>query len=474
MARIVLIGAGSTSFAPSVIADLARCPELAGSTLALVDLDEDILQVMALLAARIVAASGADLKVVAATDRREVLAGADFVVTTFAVGGTAAWQVDVDVPASHGLSYPVGDTAGPGGISRALRHVPVLVAIARDMEELCPRARLFNYTNPMTALCRGARRETSIDVVGLCVGPELTRRFMADLLELPREGFSYHGGGINHLFWVLDARYRGRDVYPMARSLAAGDAPDAERDALVDAFPELREYRWQPTAGMEAYEPVLPPGQRAFVVELLDALGYYPGPGDRHVTEFFPELFPGGPLATERYGVLPLPVSSIVAKKDTLRRSLEEQARGAAPLDPRLVAGEVGHSEEVVPTMAAVSGDSGLRLYGNVPNRGLIANLPRDAIVEVPLLFGAHGWRALGVGDLPGSLLPTMTRRLACIELTVEAALSGDRRVARQALLADGAVTSVAHADALLADLLQAQSEYLPQFRDFTLAVPTA
>jgi alpha-galactosidase len=208
-----------------------------------------------------------------------------------------------------------------------------------------------------------------------------------------------------------------------------------------------------------------------FCLELLDSLGYFPGPGDRHVAEFFPEFFPGGPAADPRYGLDRMPVRAIVEEKATLRASLEAQASGAAPLDPALIAGEVGHSEEVVAIITAIVQDRGLRLYGNLPNRGLVANLPPEAIVEVPLVFGAYGWRAFGVGDLPASIVPYLARRVATVELTVEAALTGDRIVALQALLADGWVRSVAEGRALLDDLLRAQADYLPQFRPAQVAL---
>lgn len=456
MAKVVLIGAGSTSFSPSVLASMIQTPELAGSTLALVDVDPDILHILVAVAERVVAQTGADLRIEGATDRREVLPGADFVIATFAAGGTASWLLDIAIPARYGLAQPVGDSVGPGGLSRALRHVPVAVAIARDMAELCPDAYFFNYTNPMTALCRAVRRETAIKSIGLCVGPELTRRTMANYLGLPSAELDYVGAGLNHCFWMLDCRYRGRDVYALARDKARGGPAAAAADAALAA---LRDDAAPGAAELAAQERPL-----RFCLELLASLGYFPGPGDRHVTEFFPEFFPGGPAADARYGLSQLPVSAIVAEKADLRRSLEAQASGAAPLDPALIAGEVGHSEEVVAIIAAIVEDRGLRLYGNIPNNGLVPNLSAEAIVEVPLVFGSYGWRAFGVGDLPRSIVPYLARRAATVELTVEAALTGDRRIALQAMLADGWVQSVSMAQALLDDLLRAQADYLPQF----------
>lgn len=460
MAKVVLIGAGSTYFSPSVLASMVATAELSGSTLSFVDVDADILGVLVRLAERVVAHTGADLAIEGATERRDVLPGADFVVATFAAGGTASWNLDVDIPATYGIAQPVGDSVGPGGISRALRHIPIAVGIARDMEELCPDAYLFNYTNPMTALCRAIRRESSIRSIGLCVGPELTRRTFGQFIGLPPAALQYHGGGMNHCFWLLDVRYHGHDVYEMARDLARGGQ---RGERAVAALAALRHMHPVAEGQEEAYVPAEQRPIR-FCVELLDALGYFPGPGDRHVTEFFPEFFPAGSAADPRYGLGALPVSQIVEEKAVLRQSLEAQASGAVPLDPELLAGKVGHSEEVVEIITSIVTNGGLQLYGNIPNGGLIANLPDNAIVEVPLTFGSYGWRPYGVGNLPDSVMPYVSRHVATVELTVEAALRGDREIALQAMLADGSLHSLPQARELLDALLRAQADYLPQF----------
>jgi alpha-galactosidase len=445
--KVVLIGAGSTSFSPSVVADMARNPDLGDATLALVDVDAEILDVVRRIAERIVRANGSGLRIEATTDRREALPGARFVITTFAVGGAGAWDVDVEIPKKYGISMPVGDTVGPGGLSRALRHIPLLVDIARDMERLCPAAHLFNYTNPLTVLVRAVRKSTSVDAVGLCAGPELTRTQMADFMGIPHAELEAHGAGVNHCFWLLDVRHRGEDVYPRARELA-------------------RRADWPaPPAADALYHDLWPsPGTKPFVVQLLDKLGFFPGPWDRHVTEFFPEFFPDGPMADERYGLQSYPVRQIVEKKAKLRGYFERQADERNPLDPELAHGKVGHSEEVVDVIASVVKNKGLRQFGNVPNRGLVPNLPAEAVVEVPLTFGSYGWRATQAGELPPTVLPWLSRRIAAYELTVEAALTGSRAVALQALLADGWVKSTDQAGKLLDELLRAQARFLPQF----------
>jgi alpha-galactosidase len=294
-------------------------------------------------------------------------------------------------------------------------------------------------------------------VVGLCAGPELTRGQLAQFIDIPRGELEVHGAGVNHCFWLLDARHEGRDVYDRARALAR--QPD-----WPAAPPEPPRRPMRPWEYSESHRLWPVAGLKPFVVQLLDRLGYFPGPWDRHVTEFFPEFFPDGPMADRRYGLQNLPVGLIVERKSHLRGFLEQQADPATPLDPDLAGGRIGHSEEVVDVIASVVKNRGLRQFGNVPNRGLVPNLPPETVVEVPLTFGSYGWRATHGGELPPSVLPFLARRVAAYELTVEAALSGDRRIALQALLADGWVKATDTAEKLLDDLLRAQARFLPQF----------
>ncbi|NQT88331.1 hypothetical protein HQ560_16310, partial [bacterium] len=166
--RVVLIGAGSVSFTRGLVADLARTGWEVD--LRLVDIDPEALRVAEGLARKTAQATGARMTVAGSTERRDLLPGADAVICTIAVGGRRAWEQDVLVPRRYGFYQPVGDTTMPGGLSRALRMIPAMVDIARDALELCPGARFFNYSNPMTAVCRAVRKATGAHVIGLCHG----------------------------------------------------------------------------------------------------------------------------------------------------------------------------------------------------------------------------------------------------------------------------------------------------------------
>src|SRR5215213_747092 len=186
--KIVLIGAGSVVFTQVLVADFARTCPPGGLTLALVDTNPDALEVIARLVRRMVELLHADIRVEASTDRRDALPGADVVVTTISVGGRRAWEQDVFIPRRYGVFQPVGDTAMPGGISRAARMIPALVAIARDVVALCPEALFFNYANPMSANCLAIRRATGAPVIGLCHGTFRTERYLAELAGVPEHG----------------------------------------------------------------------------------------------------------------------------------------------------------------------------------------------------------------------------------------------------------------------------------------------
>jgi alpha-galactosidase/6-phospho-beta-glucosidase family protein len=398
--KIVIIGAGSTVFTPGLIADLTGSTLFADATVALVDINPRSAETMARYTERVARERGVGLRVEYATDRREVLAGADFVTVTIAVGGACAWERDVRIPEAHGVYQTVGDSVGPGGVFRALRHVAELVAIARDMEELCPDAWLFNYTNPLTA------------------------------------------AGINHLAWVLDLRHDGQDVYPQFRELVRGWLASA------------------PPPSDDPYE-----GFQEVSARLMELYGFYPSPGDRHVGEFFPFFLrqTGNGLGYGLQSGLDM-TNDILASRDERWDRIADQAEGRAELD-RALFDEAREGERVVSIMQAIVTDRPLlELAVNVRNDGLIPNLPAEAVVEVPGMADGRGVHGIAVGALPEGIAGILAARARQQELTIDAALSGDRSLALQALLADPLVPSVEAAERMLDQALEAHAPYLPRF----------
>ncbi len=449
--KIVLIGAGSTEFTPGLLADLVASPDLSDAEVALVDIDPWAVETVTRLAQRLADERGVGLRVTGTTNRREALPGADFVTTTIAVGGVRGWETDVRIPEKYGVTQTVGDSVGPGGVFRALRHVPEIVAIAKDMEELCPDAWLFNYTNPMSAIVRGVQKTTSIRCVGLCHGVLHTREVIARDLGYRTEDVNVIFAGVNHLCWLLDVRHEGIDVYPRFREFLTSGLANPPDDTAGDPY--------------DAFQYV-----SAWLTSLY---GLFPSPGDRHVAEFFPWfLRPDGERL--KYGTqsgLDM-TNDIFATKDTTREQLRAQADGIEPLDPELLE-EAREGERLIHIIDAIVHDRILpELAVNVRNDGLIENLPPWAIVEVPGLISGFGVRGISVGELPEGIAGILRQRIYQQELTVDAALSGDRQLAVQALLADPLMAnlSIEAAEAMLDEVMVAHLSRMSRHATFTMA----
>jgi alpha-galactosidase/6-phospho-beta-glucosidase family protein len=425
--------------------DLASSPVFDGWTVHLVDLNPEAAETMAALGRRIADQRGARLEFVPHVDRREALPGARFVTTTVAVGGAEGWRHDVDVPARHGIAQTVGDSVGPGGVLRALRHVPELVAIAEDVADLAPAALLVNYSNPLTANVRAVVAATPVRTIGLCHGTMHTLGRIADDLGVPRDEVHAVFAGLNHLCWLLDLRHHGEDLYPRLRRavLAAAGGRDA------------------PSTSQEGVH-------LAVSADLYRTFGRYPAPGDRHVAEFFPGYLRGADGGPADDADLPWGLQggrddtqAYIDQKSELWDRLRAQAAGSAPLP----GDDHQEAERLVSIAEAlVTGREHVELAVNLPNRGLIPNLPATAVVEVPAVVGAAGVTGLGVGALPDGIAAVLTARALQQDLTVQAALTGSRALALQALVLDPLVPGLEVATAVLDDAVRAHGAVLQPF----------
>jgi len=433
--KIVLVGAGSAVFTAGLVRDMLSAGNLGRWSLGLVDIREEALETALGLSHRLAQAFGANLAIEASTDRREILPGATEVVTTIAVGGRRAWELDIQIPREFGIYQPVGDTVMPGGISRALRMIPALVDIARDVQALCPQARMFNYANPMTANCWAIRQVTEVPVVGLCHGVHDTIRSLARYLDVPPDAVTATYAGLNHLTFIYDLRYRGNDLL---KPLVSRARADENPDSLAN--------------------------RNRFSFGLLQSYGAYPAVHDRHVTEFFPERFAEGSYYGQTLGIDVYPIGDTIAHGDETYAAMRDQAAGRTPLDPSLTRRTVGEHEQLVEILQAMDSDTGRLFSANVPNRGAVPNLPDDAVLELPCVATSHGLRPVQLYDFPDVLAGIIARKLAATRLTVAAALVGNRKLVVEAMLADGSVTDGGTAAALTDALLTAHREHLPQF----------
>lgn len=435
-------------FTQGLVVDLIAAPELGPYELRLVDIDPTALEAAVGLSRRIVERFDAPISVRAATDRRELLPGAEVVVCTVGVGGRRAWERDVLIPRKYGVYQPVGDSVMPGGIARAMRMIPALVAIANDVAELCPDALLFNYSNPMTANCWAVRQATGVPIIGLCHGSAQVERKLARLLGAPPAEVSSLAVGLNHLTLFFDLRWRGRDAWPLLRErrAAALSAPDDGSTVGLTFPPELRF------------------SNHPFAWSFFDTYGAYPSANDRHITEFFPAQFPGGSYYSKTLGVDAFSFEQIVAWGDRIYADMLAQASGAKEMEQATLSHAEGEHEQLVDMLRSMAYDERRSFYVNMPNNGAVPNLPADAILELPAIATASGLRPMQILNFPAPLAEIIASKLPAIRLTVAAALAGDRALMVEALLADGSVSNGDTARQLADELLEANRAYLPQF----------
>jgi alpha-galactosidase len=432
MRKLTIVGAGSAMFTRGLVADAIRASRGRAWEIALVDIEPGILEGMRSLAARMVDAAGAGIRITASPNRRDLLPGSDYVVITVGVGGRRAWEQDVVIPRRYGVFQPVGDSVLPGGISRALRMIPALVGIVRDAVALCPDARILNYANPMTANCLGVLRATGVTVTGLCHGTWHTEGSLAAFAGLPRSEVSSLAVGLNHLTFLYDFRHRGADAWPIVR----------ERLAAIEAPARTDPFCW----------------------ELFETHGAFPAPGDRHVTEFFPERFPGGRYHGKVLGVDAFSFEDTIRMGDAIHGEVLALARTPGALPSEVYGHAAGEHEQLMDIIDSLETDRRGVFSVNLPNRGAVAGLPDDAVLELPAAATARGFMPLAVRDFPPALATLLSRHLGIAELAVEAALRGDRSRVVEAVRESCCLPDPASAPALVDELLAAGRQYLPQF----------
>ncbi|MFH0910124.1 MAG: hypothetical protein V1918_01250 [Planctomycetota bacterium] len=448
-----LIGAGSATFTRGLVADILQSG--LDCELRLVDIDPEALAVAEGLVKKMIEAKGAKIRLSASTDRRAVLKGASVVISTIGVGGRRAWETDVYIPRKFGIFQPVGDSVMPGGTSRALRMIPAMAEIAADVLDLAPEALFFNYANPMAAICRGARKATGAEIIGLCHGVQSIAHELEAILNLSRGSLAYTAVGMNHLTWFTEARADGRDVFPKLRAFVEHAlARDLKKTELGEQFEERNR------AEESEATPLNP-----FCWKLFLLCGAYPCPGDRHVTEFFPHLFRGeGSYFGKTLGVDAFPLERWTRHGDKVYAEMREAGLSSAPL-PREYFDQIsGEHSEALDILRSIRKDERRRFSANLPNRGQVPNLPEDAVVECPAVADASGLKAVLQPPLDPFIAGTLATRFQWAETVVDAALEGSREKFVQALILDGAVTSLDIAERLADALLSAQAEYLPRF----------
>jgi len=418
--------------------------------IALVDINHVILDATDKLVRRYMETCDRPAKITSSVWREDVLPGATIVICTIGVGSRRAWEQDVFVPRQFGINQPVGDSVMPGGVSRAMRMIPPMLDIARDVERFCPDAWFINYSNPLTAIVRALRRETSLPVFGLCAGVEETIHYLARTAGIPREEVTARWAGINHLTWIYELEKDGKSLWPLIRKkVAEMRANGIDRDSWSNPF------------GSPRNPDML---THPFSWELFDEFGAFPSPMDRHTTEFFPDRFPGGRYYGSVLGVDAYSFEGTIAAGDKIYADTLALAEQEGPIPEERLRSTAGEHMQTMHILHNFWSDGRSFYSVNLPNRGCISNLPDDSVLEVPALATNKGMIAPPIGELSIPLTSVLMHRLAAVEATVEAAITGSRKMYTEALILDGGVSDYSTAVKLTDALIKAQEVHLPQF----------
>ena len=446
--QVTIIGGGSYQWSPKLITDLLGTPSLAGMHLVLEDIDPGPLEKMEAIARIADDKLGSKVTVSTTTDQRRALDGADFVVVTISTGGFTSMAVDIDVPARHGIKQSVGDSVGPGGISRALRNIPVLAGIGHDMEDQCPDAWMLNITNPMTTLTRTVCRETTVKTVGLCHEVGGFCMDLAIAFRKPHTAVRPVIEGVNHFPVICEVDVDGADGFELLAELVD---ELGGLDALAPA-------PGQPDA--EPFSKLDFARRHLLKLTLLDRWGALLGANDRHLAEFMPGMLTEESGWGAAWGIELTPIA----------RREEHQEEYIAEVDAVLAGQEElatwDSGELVAPVIDSLVTGTHRELPLNLPNAGQCPDLPADAVVESICVVDGDGMRGRDVAAAPAPFAELLRRHVAVQELTVEAALTGDRALAQQAFALDPLAGrgDLRDTEAMVEELLAGTSRWLPQF----------
>jgi alpha-galactosidase len=425
--RIAFIGAGSVVFTKNLLTDILSFAELKGATIALHDINPERLETAGMMARWTSGQLGADAAVEEHLDRRGALEGADFVINAVQIGMHEATLLDFDIPRKYGLKQTIADTLGVGGVFRGLRTIPFMLRLAHDMSELCPNALLLNYTNPMSMLM-WATYEAYPEVrsVGLCHSVQYTAWQIASYIGVPLEELVYECYGINHIAWMTRLEVGGKSVYP--RLFAAMENPE------VYAKDKVR-------------------------FELMRNFGYFVTESSEHNAEYTPYFLKRDDLI-EKYDV---PVDEYVRRSEANLETYAETRRKLQAGESFRIKRSVEYGSLIIHSQ--VTGEPRV-IWGNVRNTGLITNLQEGCCVEVPVVVDKSGLRPAHMGALPPQLAATCEPHVRVQELTVRAALEGNRDHVHHAIMLDrhaSSVLSLEEMRAMTDELLEAHGDAMPE-----------
>jgi alpha-galactosidase len=444
MVNIALIGAGSLVFTRNLCSDILLTPALQNSTLSLMDIDPIRLEQARGTVQNLAHQRGLSTSIVATTDLRQAVRGANYVITVFQQGGLDAYRLDIEIPRRYGVEQCVGDTLGPGGVFRSLRTIPVLLDLCRAMDELAPDALLLNYVNPMAANCWAVDRATGRPHVGLCHSVQGTSEMLAGWIGTPYDEVSYRCAGINHQAFFLEFRRGKADLYPLI---------------------------WRAIEQEDIY------GQEPVRIELMKHFGFFVTESSGHASEYSPYFRKNAAMVNDDlvprfknpedhwfdFGRTGGYLRHSISRLEEWQREDRDIASGkdTAPTERTHEYGS--HIIEAIETNQLI------RINGNVPNRGMMNNLPQGCCVEVPCLVDGNGIQPTSIHDYPVQLAALNRTNINVQELIVEASLTGNIEAIYHAVMLDpltGAVCTLPEIRAMVSEMLTAEVQWLPQFKN--------
>lgn len=440
MPKITFIGAGSLVFTRNLTSDILLAPALQDSTITLMDIDAARLEQARSIVQAMIERRGIKARVEATTDRRVAVENADYVITTFQQGGLDAYKLDIDIPQKYGVEQCVGDTLGPGGVFRALRTIPVLLDLCDEMDELAADALLLNYVNPMAANCWAVADGSGRPHIGLCHSVQGTSEMLAKWIGVPYEQVNFLCAGINHQAFFLEFMRGKEDLYPLLWEAI-------ERPEVI------------------AEEPVR--------TDIMKYFGYFVTESSGHASEYMPYFRKNAAMVNEE--LVPRFTDDANFWFDYartggyLRHCLHRLEQFQSEYD-EIVGGEfpTKRSHEYGSAIIeAMETNQPAKVAGNVPNSGLITNLPQGCCVEVPCLIDGSGVQPTFIGDLPPQLAALNRTNINVQSLIVEAALTGSVDAVYHAVMLDpltAAVCTLPQIHGMVSELLEAQAQWLPQF----------
>jgi len=431
--KVTIIGAGSMVFARQLMTDILCTPGLVSGTFSLVDVDPRRLDLAHRIGEAMVKASGRSWKVEASTDRRRMLADADYVINTIEVAGLRNVRHDYDIPLKYGVDQCIGDTIGPGGIFKMLRTGPAWLDILRDIEKLCPKAIVLNHTNPMSAITLLGLRATGLKIVGLCHSVQDTALQLAAYLDVPSEELRFTCAGINHLAWYTSLTYRGDDMYPRLAEKARDPEVYEEDPIRFEVMKHFGAFVTESSGHLSEYLP--------YFRKRPDLVKKYTREGYKGESGFYANHWPTWRTSGDES------IADILDGRSSLAMQRSEEYASVV----------IEARERGVPHV----------VHANVLNTGLIDNLPFDDCVEVPVLVDSSGLAPVHFGPLPAQMAALDRAHAAVHDLMVTAVLEKDRTAARHALLLDpltAAVCSPEECSALFDEMWEAQRRDLAWF----------